>query len=201
MPTLSRFLFALLLVAGTAPLRAIDYQNDILPLMKEHCWNCHSTEKEAKGGLALDDLKEMSSIHIADIGTIRPGDPEKSDFLARLKLGEGDDDFMPKRGSALRNSEIAKIEEWIRSGALIDAANPTEAELARSGAVKMKQAQSGGDVYLAWVNPEGRSIEAKFVGLEGEAVKIVGRNGRGYTVPFAKLSAESVAMAKKLGGR
>ena len=131
---------------------------------------------------------------------IRPGNPEKSDFLARLKLGEGDDDFMPKRGSALRNSEIAKIEQWIKEGAIIDAANPSETEKARAETAKMDEAKSG-EVFLSWKNPDGKAIEAKFGGLEGEAVKIVARNGRTFTVPFAKLSPESVAMAKKLGGR
>lgn len=183
------------------PVAAIDYQKDILPIMKEHCWECHSNEKEAKAGLALDDLKDLATAHIADIGLIRPGDPEKSDFLARLKLGEGDDDFMPKRGAALRSSDIKKIEQWILEGAVIDAANPSEAELARTDDVKLKQIKNGAEVYLGWTNNEGKTIEAKFAGLEGEAVKLVAKNGRSYTVPFTALNAESVAVAKKLGGR
>lgn len=183
------------------PAAAVDYQKDILPIMKEHCWECHSNEKEAKAGLALDDVKDLASSHIADIGLIRPGDPGKSDFVARLKLGEGDEDFMPKKGAALRSSDVKKIEQWILEGAVIDAENPTEAELARTDAVKMTQAKNGGEIYLGWTNTEGKTIEAKFAGLEGEAVKLVGKNGRSYKVPFTALNAESVAMAKKLGGR
>lgn len=191
----------LLLILAALPAAAVDYQNDILPIMKEHCWECHSNEKEVKAGLALDDVKDLASSHIADIGLIRPGDPGKSDFVARLKLGEGDEDFMPKRGAALRSSDIKKIEQWILEGAIIDAANPSEAETARADAVKVTQAKNDSDVFLAWTNSGGKTIEAKFGGLEGDSVKLVAKNGRSYTVPFTALSAESVAMAKKLGGR
>ncbi len=180
---------------------ALDYQKDILPIVREHCWDCHSNEKEAKGGLALDDLAELAKGPIGPIGLVRPGDPEKSDLLARLKLDEEDDDFMPKNGKALRSSELAKIEQWIRGGALLDAENPSEAELARMEDVKLANARSGGEVYFQWTNPEGKAIEAKFAGIEGEAVKIVTKNGRSFTVPFGNLDEASVALARKLGGR
>ncbi|HRQ89635.1 MAG TPA: hypothetical protein PLA50_12610 [Bacteroidia bacterium] len=186
---------------AAAPVLAIDYQKDILPIMKEHCWNCHSTEKDAKGGLALDDLAMLATDQINEIGLIRPGEPEKSDFLARLRLKDSEDDFMPRKGKALRNSEIGKIEEWIREGAIIDSANPSETELARAEDVKLKQARAGADIYFDWTNAQGKAIEAKYAGLEDEAVKIVMRNGRNFTVPFSSLSQESVELAKKLGGR
>jgi hypothetical protein len=51
------------------------------PILKEHCWDCHSNEKEAKGGLAFDDLEDLTKSQIHPVGLIRPGDPEKSDFL------------------------------------------------------------------------------------------------------------------------
>lgn len=197
-PEMNRLLFPALVVL-LAPLgaRALDYQNDILPIMKDHCWKCHSTEEEAKGDLAFDDLKAMAEIHVADIGMIRPGNPEKSDFLARMKLDEEEDDFMPKNGKALRASELAKIEQWIKEGALIDAKNPTAAETARMEAAKTAP---GSDAILEWTNLQGKVIKAKFAGLQGESVKITMADGRNFTVPFTALKPESVAQAKKLGG-
>ncbi len=115
-----------------APLGAVDYQNDIQAILKEHCWECHSNEKEVKGGLAFDDIADLSRSAINPVGLIRPGDPEKSDFVARLKLDEEEDDFMPKNGKPLRGGDLSKIEQWIREGALIDAANPTPAAAAAS---------------------------------------------------------------------
>jgi hypothetical protein len=195
---MNRLLFPALVVLIAPPFaRALDYQNDILPIMKDHCWKCHSNEEEAKADLAFDDLKAMTEIHVADIGMIRPGNPEKSDFLARMKLDEEEDDFMPKNGKALRASELAKIEQWIKEGALIDAKNPTAAETARMEAAKTAAAA---DAYLPWTNLQGKVIEAKFAGLQGESVKITLKDGRAFTVPFTALKPESVAQAKKLGG-
>lgn len=197
MDPLRSALLCLVLIV-TAPATALDYQNDILPIMKDHCWKCHSNEEEAKGDLAFDDLKAMAEIHVADIGMIRPGNPEKSDFLARMKLDEEEDDFMPKNGKSLRAGELAKIEQWIKEGALIDAKNPTAAETARMEAAKTAVAA---DSYLAWTNLQGKVIEAQFAGLEGESVKITMKSGKSFVVPLSGLSPESAALAKKLGGR
>jgi len=189
---------ALALLASASGAGALDYQNDILPILKDHCWKCHSNEEEAKGDLAFDDLKAMAEIHVAEIGMIRPGNPEKSDFLSRMKLDEEEEDFMPKNGKALRASELTKIEQWIREGALIDAKNPTPAELARMEAAKTAAAA---DAFLSWTNTQGKVIEAKFAGLEGESVKITMKNGKAFVVPLSGLSPESAALARKLGGR
>ncbi len=188
-----------LLLFLVGPAAALDYHNDILPILKEHCWDCHSNEKEAKGGLALDDIEGMTKVQIGEISLIRPGDPDKSDFLARLKLDDEDDDFMPKNGKALRPSELAKIEQWIRSGAVLDAANPTPAELERVEAIKLANARAGGEEYFSWTNAQGVTIEARFAGLQGDSVKIVMRNRREFVVPLSTLDAESVALAKRLG--
>ena len=181
--------------------KAVDFQSDIQAVLKEHCWDCHSNEKEAKGGLAFDDLEDLTKSQIHPVGLIRPGDPEKSDFLARLKLDEDDDDFMPKNGKALRAGDLAKIEQWIREGALMDAANPSDVEKGRMEEVKLASARSGGEVYFPWTNTQGTVIEAKYSGLEGEAVKITMKSGKSFSVPLSGLSAESVALAKKLGGK
>lgn len=190
-----------LTISLTGVLRAVDYQKDILPIVKEHCWKCHSNEEKVEGGLAFDDLEALSKSQIGEHSLIRPGDPAKSDFFERLKLDSEEEDFMPKKGEALRSRELSVIEQWIKEGALIDAENPTEAELARADSVKMANAKAGGEVYFQWTNLEGRAIEARFAGIEGEAVKIVMKNGRGFVVPLKTLNEESVALAKKLAGQ
>jgi hypothetical protein len=180
---------------------SLDYRKDILPIVKANCWDCHSNEKEAKGGLALDDLEELAKGQVGPVGLIRPGEPGKSEFLARVKLDEKDEDFMPRRGKALRNSEISKIEQWILEGAVLDAENLTEAERVRAEEAKLAAARAGGEVYFQWSNPEGKSFEAKFAGLEGDSVKLLTRERRGFVVPLASLDEPSAALARKLGGR
>jgi hypothetical protein len=55
----SRLFSSLLFVStafAAAPTAAegIDYQKTVLPIMKEHRWECHSNEKPVKGNFALD---------------------------------------------------------------------------------------------------------------------------------------------------
>lgn len=187
-----------LVLALTGTLGAVDFQNEILPLVKEHCWKCHSNEEKAEGGLAFDDLESLRKSQIGEHSIIRPGDPAASDFVERLKLESDDEDFMPRNGDALRGRDLALIEQWITEGALIDAGNPSAEELARVDDVKIISAKAGGEVYFQWTNHEGKAIEARYAGREGEAVKIVMKNGRSFTVPLKSLNEESVALAKRL---
>ena len=180
---------------------AVDYQNDILPIMKAHCWKCHSNEEKVEGGIAFDDLAEMRDVQIGEISVIRPGAPEKSDLLQRLKLKEDDEDFMPRKGSALKSREISDIEKWIMEGAVIDKENLSEKETTRLSELKMADAKAGGDEFFQWTNLGGKAIEARFAGLEGESVKIVMKNGKGFVVPLKSLNAESITLAKRLAGQ
>ncbi|MDZ4402086.1 SHD1 domain-containing protein [Prosthecobacter sp.] len=47
-----------------------------------------------------------------------------------------------------------------------------------------------------WTSTDGRKIDAAFVALEGDGVKIRMANGSTFTVPLARLSAEDQAFAK-----
>ena len=67
-------------------------------------------------------------------------------------------------------------------------------------AAKPTAPAAGTEEFLPWTNVQGKVIEAKFAGLQGDAVKIVMRDGRSFTVPLASLKPESAAQAKKLGG-
>lgn len=48
----------------------------------------------------------------------------------------------------------------------------------------------------SWTSKEGRTIQGKFMKLDGEAV-VIEKAGKEVTIPFAKLSAASVEQAKK----
>lgn len=195
-------LLGLVLVFG--PLEksgAIDYVGEILPIMKEHCWDCHSNETEVKGNVALDP--DVLFDQIGKYNIIRPGDPVESGFVERLKLEETHNDFMPRKGKPLPAKEIEAIEEWIRQGAVVDSKKPTADESKRMAEMKAAApvggtAAAAGGGFLSWTNLQGIVIEARMLGLEGEAVKLLAKNGRSYVVPFASLDADSVAQAKRL---
>ncbi len=178
----------------------IDYRSDILPLMKEHCWECHSNEKKVKGSLALDDLEEVRESQIGTYNLIRPGNAEESNFVERLLLDSGDTDFMPRKAEKLSEKEIELIRKWIDQGAVIDSEKPTEKEQDW-----VKKATGGGGSampaapeFLTWTNQAGKTIEAAFVSGTADAVKIKMRNGKQFEIPLNSLSKESAALAAEL---
>ena len=191
------FLLASFLVA--IRVQAVDYVEDVLPIMQEHCWRCHSNENQVKGNLALDDIEEVRDYQIGKFNIIRPGNPEESNFLEVLKLDSSHSDFMPRKGEPLPERQIAVIENWIKVGAVVDSKNPADDEkewlsvVPTTGVALLEK-------YVAWTSSEGKEIEARFHSLSGEAVKIVMKDGRSFTIPFSRLDPESVEQAKKFAG-
>lgn len=195
------FFISTAFAAAPAAAEGIDYQKTVLPIMKEHCWECHSNEKSVKGNLALDP--ETLADQIGPYNVIRPGNPEESGLVEKLKLDETHADFMPRKGKPLPKHEIEAIENWIRQGAIVDAEKPTGEESKRLATMKpvpsaASAGDSGGPVFHAWKNREGRAIEARMLGLEGDSVKLLLRNGKTYVVPLGSLDAESASQAKRL---
>lgn len=201
-PVLMKLHFRALLVALVLPVstEAVDYVSDVLPIMKEHCWKCHSNENQVKGNLALDDLEEVRDYQIGKFNIIRPGNPEESNFLEVMKLDASHSDFMPRKADPVPDREIAVIESWIKSGAVIDAKNPVEEEKEWLVGGASSDGEMPENAYLNWTSSDGKSIEARFHSLSGDSVKIVMKDGRSFTIPFSRLDASSIDQAKKLAG-
>ncbi|MGV3661757.1 MAG: DUF1549 domain-containing protein [Prosthecobacter sp.] len=92
------------------------FEREVLPVLYNHCFSCHS-EKQAKpkGGLRLDSVQ---SIREGDV--LVPGKPEESGMLTRALLPVTDEDVMPPlKGGAqpLSESERDILRRWIAAGA------------------------------------------------------------------------------------
>lgn len=178
----------------------VDYRSDILPIMKERCWDCHSNEEKVKGSLAFDDLDEVRESQIGTYNLIRPGNSEESNFVERLLLDSGDTDFMPRKSEKLPEKEIELIRNWIDQGAVVDAQKPTEKEQVwvdkARGAVST--AMAAAPEFRNWTNQAGKTIEAQFVSGSAESVTIKMRNGKQFQISLSSLSAESSALASEL---
>ncbi|RMG35778.1 MAG: DUF1549 domain-containing protein [Planctomycetota bacterium] len=88
------------------------YREKVLPLLKKHCWECHSaTSKPLRGNLRLD----------TPAGWLRGGDsgpavvPHDRNSLL-LSAVRYEDYEMPPRGK-LSPQEIATLERWVEMGA------------------------------------------------------------------------------------
>ncbi len=101
------------------PAGAEAFQKDVLALLREECFRCHG-EKE-KGGLKLDTREAALRGGDSEIPAIVPGDPAASELIARL-LSDDEDLVMPPSGDPLNAEQVAKLEGWIRDGAVWPAA-------------------------------------------------------------------------------
>lgn len=105
------------LLACPAPARsAPDFDQDVRPILAEHCLECHSLDK-AKGGLALvardEVLKKLKSGHTS----IVPGKADASELFRRVITHEEEDIMPPKGKTPLTKAQIDTLKQWIDAGA------------------------------------------------------------------------------------
>jgi len=103
----------------------VSFKQNIVPVLKSKCASCHLTGHEA-GALALHpgaayaSLVNVKSSQV-DLPRVKPGAPEQSYLLMKL-LGthlehRGQGARMPFGAPPLDTDTIAKVREWIASGA------------------------------------------------------------------------------------
>ena len=86
---------------------AVDFQEDIQPLLKNKCSRCHSGH-EAKGGFSINTRTTL-------LDGAKPGDSAGS-LLYQLITSKDPDERMPSKGEPLAAEEIALIKTWIDEG-------------------------------------------------------------------------------------
>src|SRR4051794_17267728 len=99
----------LLVVAGSAPSQEPSqdgaavtfFERKIRPLLVDNCYNCHSANTNAKGGLRVDDRNGLLAGGNAGPAVV-PGQPEKS--LLLKAVGYADADLRCRRRSSSRPS-------------------------------------------------------------------------------------------------
>ena len=88
---------------------AVDYAKDIKPLLKERCYACHGALKQ-KGGLRLDTVALLKTGG-------ENGDATKH-LLDRVTTTDKADRMPPEgEGTMLNAEQVAKMREWIATGA------------------------------------------------------------------------------------
>ena len=177
-------LFALVLTTTAAS--AVDYKTQIAPIFRNKCYACHSTTKKVKGKLALDDDKLPEQIGAGK--NIIPGEAMKSTMFVNCTLPDDDADVMPPEGkNKLTAAELDLFKAWITEGA----------SLTGGGAAPAAAMPAAAGGALKWTNTEGKTIEAEFMGLEGDSVLLkIPSTGTTHILALSKLSAESQAQAK-----
>ncbi len=104
----------LFILMAAAPVLAVDFDQDIRPLLQQRCVECHG-EKKQKGELRLD-AKFFAFKGGHDGLAVVAGDTAKSLLFERIKSTD-DDERMPPKGEPLSPAQIALVQAWINAGA------------------------------------------------------------------------------------
>ena len=103
-------------VLSVAPSRAasVDFSHQIVPILKEHCVECHAGDKK-KGSFSFNDraslMKGGENGAVVDVGHA-----DKSKFIEAI-LSKDPDEQMPPKGARLSAEKIATLKAWINEGA------------------------------------------------------------------------------------
>lgn len=99
---------------STAAARLEFFEKKVRPILSSHCYQCHSADTKAAGGLRVDDRNGL--LIGGDSGAaINAGDPEHSLLIERV-VQEAKKGKMPKEGDLLTDAEVADLKQWIQDG-------------------------------------------------------------------------------------
>jgi len=110
--------------------RAVDFDQDILPILETHCYDCHDASKQ-KANLRLDEVRGL--LKGGDSGEplfVRGRSAESS--LIKHVTSVDPKEMMPPKGDRLAPEDIGLLRAWIDAGAKM----PGEAEAAESLKIK-----------------------------------------------------------------
>lgn len=116
--TILRYLLILtigLSIIGCSPEERISFNEEIRPLLNEHCVGCHGGVKQS-GGFGLVFRENALGLTTSGKKAIVPGKPGQSELIRRLR--HADPELrMPLDGVPLSEEEITLMERWIKQGA------------------------------------------------------------------------------------
>lgn len=102
--------------ATAVPDTVMSFADDVLPIFRERCAQCHGGEDEAGQVITeayLDLLTYEGVMMGSEFGTVvEPGEPAESVLLDMVEVGD-----MPEEGDPLPPEEIEIIRAWIAQGA------------------------------------------------------------------------------------
>jgi WD40 repeat protein len=112
-----RLMFAAVIsLLGIAPMPAaepkVSYRNDVQPILKRHCWGCHSSVKP-KGKLNLETVAAMRKGGRSG-PLFEAGKPDDSRLIEAIT---GPEPSMPQKQPPLSMDKIQILRKWIQEGA------------------------------------------------------------------------------------
>lgn len=89
----------------------VDFAHQIVPILKQHCAECH-TGGHSEGGFSFSTARQFR-----ESGYVKPGHPQDSRLMQLVHSTDVDDQMPPSDRQRLTPEEVRIIEQWIREGA------------------------------------------------------------------------------------
>ncbi len=103
----------------------VDFDRDVLPILKQHCFGCHG-EENREGGLRLTTRTDALALNDSGKPAIVAHNASGSELIARL-ITVDEDLAMPLDSDRLSDEQISTLRQWISEGAVwpdADGASP-----------------------------------------------------------------------------
>ncbi|MDP1588515.1 MAG: DUF1549 domain-containing protein [Prosthecobacter sp.] len=92
---------------------AVDFSHQIVPILREHCTECHAGDKK-KGGFSFNDRKAL--LEGSENGPVVAAGKASASRMIEVILSTDSDEQMPPKGKRVRADQIALLKAWIDSG-------------------------------------------------------------------------------------
>lgn len=106
-------LLTLILSAAAASAAPVDFSHQIVPILREHCAECHTGNKK-KGGLSMNDRE--SFITGGENGAVVDLKDSAKSTLLEVIVSTDPDKQMPPKGKRVSAEEVALLKSWIDGG-------------------------------------------------------------------------------------
>ena len=103
-------------LAGVEPLR---FNQDVLPILSDYCFQCHGPDQGSrKADLRLDDVAVLEREADSGMKIIAVGDPDDSELIYRVTTNDSDEVMPPPDfAKQLDKNQKALLTRWISEGA------------------------------------------------------------------------------------
>lgn len=164
---------------------SLKFSRDIAPIFVANCLNCHNAERK-RGEFDLSTFKKlMAGAKGGADKVLIAKKPEESPLVQHIK-GDLDPKMPPGNNRNLSDAAIARIEQWVKEGALLDAGVNPDALINTIAATPETLRKE----KLASMSSEERDKEAIALGLERY------KKGDGGGDPESSIGAHFIVLSK-----
>jgi len=108
-----RLSILLQLSASLTASAAVDFSHQIVPILREHCAECHAGDKK-KGGFSFNDRESL--LEGGEDGAVVAIGKSAESVMLKAILSADPDDQMPPKGKRVPADQIALLKQWVDEG-------------------------------------------------------------------------------------